>query len=130
MLDLAKVLRNNKEVTLELELWLIVLLGFAIAVPAVGLAVKGVTRLTLGVKNFNSNHPEKLEGEVFLSNGWEDDYMQFGWKTKRKGNQAYDIYGTPLKTGYPVFVKKSELQANGIDTTKFETRWVNPKKIP
>lgn len=70
--------------------------------------------------DFNENHPEKGDDEIFITNAWEGDreglfdnekdYSRIGWKTKRKGRQAYDIYGKPLKNGYPVFVKKSEYE--------------------
>lgn len=112
-----------------MELWQIAVLCFAIGVLLI-FAVKSIIRLTLGVKDFNYNHPEEGENEVFVTNAWEDDYYHIGWSTKRKGKQAYDIYGNPLKSGFPVFVKKSELEAAGFDITKFKTKWVNPNRIP
>lgn len=72
----------------------------------------------------NEVHPEMAEGEVFLTNvgqdrefGWpgEDDYSHIGWGSKRKGQTAYDIDGNPIKFMNPVFVKRDELLAKGID---------------
>lgn len=75
------------------------------------------------VKDFNRDHPERLDDEVYLGNfsdapnedldgksGWES----IGWETKRRGKIAYDIYGKLLKgwDGYfPVFAKQSEIKA-------------------
>lgn len=60
-------------------------------------------------------HPEKREGEVFLTN----DFTGFvpGWKTTRPGNVAYDKYGDPIQAFgkvTPYFAKRDELEAAGI----------------
>ncbi|WKZ25512.1 MAG: hypothetical protein QY322_03965 [bacterium] len=75
--------------------------------------------------SFNKNHPETGDGEVFLTNVGdrdpefrffdEDDYLHIGWKTKRKGNVAYDINGKEVYGMKPVFVQRSELEKGGID---------------
>ena len=73
--------------------------------------------------DFNKNHPERLSDEVFITNA--DDEINFpegkssfqviGWKTKRRGNVAYDINGKPLGSrwpeSFPVFVKQKEIRA-------------------
>lgn len=78
------------------------------------------------------NHPELRDGEVFLTNVSkptttesldyrfrdlldDDDYFSIGWKTKRMGNTAYDIYGDPITHMAPVFVQREEMQRGGID---------------
>lgn len=78
-------------------------------------------------KSFNVNHPETMEGEVFLTNVGEnrdfgmslslhdDGFAQIGWKTKRCGSIAYDIYGKPVSGMKPVFVQRDELKNGGID---------------
>lgn len=88
-------------------------------------------------KDFNRNHPELRKGEVFITNislesqpqicpdfGCQadnrSDWECVGWKTKRMGNVAHDIYGTPL-TGLgmrPVFAQRAELQKAGLDPDK------------
>lgn len=83
-------------------------------------------------KDFNKNHPERLDDEVFITN--TDDYSGFegrrssydavGWETKRKGIVAYDINGKPLgqrwSGSFPVFAKKAEIEKskNGEDILK------------
>ncbi len=74
----------------------------------------------------NKNHPERLPDEVFITNAndsteYSDDgqssYQMIGWKTKRKGQVAYDVDGEPLgkrwEGAFPVFVKQSEIGARG-----------------
>ena len=96
------------------------------------------------LKKFNKNHPELMEGEVFLTNisdievvldmesgrynftggkvtqqdklnGILKNFEMIGWRTKRLGNIGYDIYGNIYESGMPVFVQRSELEAAGID---------------
>ena len=88
------------------------------------------------VKNFNRTHPETRTGEVFLTNISMDngslfliflidrsdtrsDWERIGWKTKRKGIAAYDIYGKPIVGMLPVFVQQAELEKAGIIPTSF-----------
>lgn len=78
----------------------------------------------------NIHHPELKEGEVFLTNvsnddmsrrimnSRETDWEAIGWKTKRLGNIAYDIYNKIIVGMFPVFVQRSELQKSGIDPDK------------
>lgn len=62
-------------------------------------------------------HPELLEGEVWLTNvfpmldGLErtDSFRAIRWRTKRRGNTAYDANGSPVPGAYPVFVMEAEL---------------------
>jgi hypothetical protein len=78
-------------------------------------------------KDFNKNHPERKPDEVFITNASDqiDDFPEIigndgrsswdhiGWKTKRKGQIAYDIDGNPLGNrwpeAFPVFAKQSEI---------------------
>ena len=76
-------------------------------------------------KDFNKNHPEREDDEVFITNAddeldlldFEDKksgYGHVGWKTKRKGTVAYDTKGLPLGNrwpgAFPVFVKQAEIK--------------------
>ena len=80
----------------------------------------------------NKHHPEKLPGEVFLTNADSDtlDY-HIGWKTKRKGKTAYDIYNKPLNYHdfFPVFVQRNELLAGGIDPDNLWGEKTNLRKV-
>lgn len=61
-------------------------------------------------------HPETLPNEVFLENSDEAHYRAVGWRSKRKGNTAYDIYGNIVRTSrdfFPVFVLRDEITAAG-----------------
>ena len=42
---------------------------------------------------FNVEHSEIEDGEMFLSNTNGKDYQRIRWKTKRRGNIAYDKSG-------------------------------------
>ena len=81
--------------------------------------------------NFNKTHPELKKGEVFLTNAsdermpaggrcrkWESDWESIGWRTKRRGVTAYDIYGKAFKYAFPVFVQRSELVRAGVNPAK------------
>ena len=70
--------------------------------------------------DFNKNHPERLGDEAFICNAdnqinpgrGKSSFQAIGWKTKRRGNVAYDINGKPLNDGsFPVFVKQEEIRA-------------------
>ncbi len=66
---------------------------------------------------FDSNHPERLPDEVFIGNADDskhpdDSSFQFiGWKTKRKGEIAYNTEGKPILGKFPVFAKIEEIKA-------------------
>ncbi|MBI2024758.1 MAG: hypothetical protein HYT03_01530 [Candidatus Harrisonbacteria bacterium] len=77
----------------------------------------------------NKSHPELRDGEVFLTNASDDDKLptrlidyagnysdweSIGWRTKRRGVVAYDIYGRPVPEMFPVFVQRNELIRGGI----------------
>lgn len=80
--------------------------------------------------DFNKNHPERLDDEVFITNADDEinfpkgksSYQAIGWRTKRRGNVPYDINGKPLKDGrsFPVFVKQEEIRVeeDGEETLK------------
>lgn len=58
-------------------------------------------------------HPELLEGEAYLCNSHTKDLPSFGWKSKRTGLVAYDIYDKVINNApnfFPVFVSKAEVQ--------------------
>ena len=64
----------------------------------------------------NKAHPEKQEDEVFITNCFKKNhFMGIGWQSKRKGETAYDANGRILHEGFPVFVKRSELEAAGFE---------------
>lgn len=85
-------------------------------------------------KSFNRKHPEIQDGEMFLTNvgsysemrfAMEDDgFTAIGWKTKRQGVIAYDIYGKPVHGMVPVFVQRKELEKAGIDPNSL---WTNER---
>ena len=76
--------------------------------------------------NVSKAHPELREGEVFLTNivvedvlDGEGNWEEIEHKTKRQGQQAYDIWGLPLPARFkPVFVQQSELVEKGIRLTR------------
>lgn len=59
-------------------------------------------------KNQKWKHPELKEGEMFLCNSAIRDFGGIGWKTKRMGIQAFDIYRNKIKYIFPIFVQKKE----------------------
>ncbi|MBU4482228.1 hypothetical protein L6278_00940 [Candidatus Parcubacteria bacterium] len=61
-------------------------------------------------------HPELKEGEMFLINAGEEFYKELPWKTKRKGNKMFTVFGDPVenKTDFPIFINKSECESAGI----------------
>ena len=61
-------------------------------------------------RNYNETHPELREGEMFLTNTTNEDYVKIGWISKRRGNHAYTIHGTEIKWYAPVFVQKKEYE--------------------
>lgn len=56
----------------------------------------------------NDNHPELLEGEMFVTNTANPEMTGVYWNTKRLGKVAYDIKGVMVQGLYPVFRLKSE----------------------
>lgn len=54
-------------------------------------------------------HPELQPGEILLGNF--GDLRGIGWKTKRAGKQAYDVYDKPIKDLVPVFVQVEEIMS-------------------
>jgi hypothetical protein len=63
-------------------------------------------------KDGGDDHPELMPGEVFLTNDNCENFDEIGYQTKRAGNVAYDIHGNVIEGLFPVFVKKSEYDAN------------------
>jgi|GEM_PF-2507220 len=62
--------------------------------------------------DFNRNHPERKDDEVFITNSDSEDFSDIGWKTKRYGVDAYDIHGkrfSEYPRTFPVFAKISEI---------------------
>ena len=64
---------------------------------------------------FNPEHPEQRDGEVFLCNSTVDDYSDIRFTSKRRGQTAYDWKDNPIRSMFPVFVKRDEVTAKGID---------------
>lgn len=70
------------------------------------LSVENITNVPYS----NKNHPELREGEIWITNSSELS-QEVGWKTKRCGKTAYDVYGKSLKYLVPVFAQKFEIEA-------------------
>ena len=71
----------------------------------------------------NNDHPELREGEIFLNNvkPADEEYQGFaaiGWKTKRLGNIAYNVFGDILPHHRPVFVLRSEMEQADVEFNK------------
>ncbi|MDP3726471.1 MAG: hypothetical protein Q8R36_04725 [bacterium] len=69
----------------------------------------------------NNQHPELRKGEIFLTNCIPDEMLEvheifasIGWKTKRLGEQSYDVDGKSIHACRPVFILKSELDEAGV----------------
>jgi hypothetical protein len=62
--------------------------------------------------DFGKDHPERKPDEVFLGNVDEQGFRACGWKSKRLGNIAYSIKGSPLGQTHPLFVLISEVNAS------------------
>lgn len=72
--------------------------------------------------DFNKNHPERRDDEVFITNSDDEfdfesgtrSYRAIEWRTKRRGNISYDSNGKPLgdkwPESFPVFVKQEEIR--------------------
>lgn len=76
--------------------------------------------------NFQSDHPERKPDEKFLGNfstqilrgRSKSGYASIGWKTKRMGVVAYDIYGNVIDSIFPlwpVFIKIDEMSKDKKD---------------
>ncbi len=74
-----------------------------------------------------NNHPEIKKGEIFFGNivhnnrllmrrpnscDCGSDWDKIGYKTKRRGNIAYDVNGNSVQGLSPVFIKRSEVKKN------------------
>ena len=82
------------------------------------------------VSDFRKDHPERMDDEVYFGNFDEEDcgdgtgrtgWECVGWKTKRKGQVAYNVRGVPYLGAapiFPVFVKQSEINAKDPEITK------------
>lgn len=76
----------------------------------------------VSTRNFNQQqHPEIRPGEVWLGNINEGRFDGIGWKSKRSGCIALDYLGRPISQHswlgefFPVFAKKEELSAAGVE---------------
>jgi hypothetical protein len=56
-------------------------------------------------------HPEIKNGEIFFTNASRLQFKLMRWKSKRRGNNAYDGDGKQLnyKNWFPIFLAKAEL---------------------
>ena len=70
--------------------------------------------------NFNDQHPELEDGEIFLKNTTPGRFEVMDWKTKRMGGVAYydDGKAIPFHSNYfPVFVQESEVDEKELEST-------------
>lgn len=62
--------------------------------------------------DFNDNHPELREDEMFVSNVLISSYENSGWKSKRLGKIPYTSSGVIIIEGkynlFPLFRNKNE----------------------
>jgi hypothetical protein len=65
-------------------------------------------------------HPELGDGELFFTNSDLLEFEQMTWRTKRKGNIAYDGNGNPLsnENWFPVFLQQMEIALVGKNLTQ------------
>ena len=58
-------------------------------------------------------HPECRNSELFFTNADSVTYDLIPFRTKRKGNDAYDGMGNKLKVTdwFPVFIEREELES-------------------
>lgn len=71
------------------------------------------------VMPFSYDHPECIDGEIYLGNFTNEDAARIGWRTKCAGNAAYCVDGRPFphqkEHGVrPYFVLVSELIRAGV----------------
>lgn len=59
-------------------------------------------------------HPERKSEEVFLCNCDEKNWPNIGWRTRRRGNAAYDDDGREIPGQFPVFVDFYEVHEREI----------------
>jgi hypothetical protein len=62
-------------------------------------------------------HPERKGSEVFLLNCTEERWATIHWRSKRRGEVAYDEQGHPITGQFPVFVDISDLLEREIKVT-------------
>lgn len=62
-----------------------------------------------------ADHPEATETEVCIGNMWACDFPRVGWKSKRMGKVSYDRDGRPIPTFRPVFVLRTEIEADDVE---------------
>lgn len=60
-------------------------------------------------QNKRKINPEQLDSEFWVTNSSNDQYDHVGWKTKRRGVNAYDIDGKLVPRMFPVFVERQEV---------------------
>lgn len=66
---------------------------------------------------FNQNHPELMEGKMFLANlvhtsktDFNGEFNAVPWKSKRLGNKSFTWDGKPLEQCRPVFMQRSDFE--------------------
>ena len=80
-------------------------------------------------ESFNKSHPELRDGEVFIGNTSLDHWECVGWKTKRMGDVAYNIYGEPLNGIHPTFAQAEELRRAGVNPDSIPILSISPGKF-
>ncbi|MCP3967531.1 MAG: hypothetical protein GY718_14460 [Lentisphaerae bacterium] len=69
--------------------------------------------------DYDQNHPERMEDEMFLGNFDAKGFDSVGWQPKRKGTKAYmanniTVFPYQKEHGiFPAFVKKWEVEKAG-----------------
>lgn len=68
--------------------------------------------------DFNLIHPEMREGEMFFTSCIDMEpsehimgityFTEMKWKSKRRGEIAYDYKGNVLENTFPIFIQKEE----------------------
>jgi hypothetical protein len=64
-----------------------------------------------------SDHPETLEGEIYLGNFTPHEAARIAWRTKHSGCWAYCADGTPypdqeVSSVKPYFAERAEIEQN------------------
>ena len=76
-----------------------------------GIPGHGLEITLVKVSDAMDQHPELRGGEMFLSNADDEHYPRIKWKTKRRGEVAYDRNGYIVEETpnlRPVFVQRDE----------------------
>lgn len=79
--------------------------------------IRGEHRAMPSSNFYDRRHPEQQAGEVYLCNATREDANRLRWKTKRAGDEPFDVNGNSIigETDlFPIFVQKEELEDAGV----------------